>query len=395
MNNRTERSDKRNLAGYLALGCCLFLGGLAAVEAGPREQAYRIHERLAGEPPSAAVLNSMEADVVGGNALNAALTAIDNPDSSGFYNVTLKNWATPWTNRDGDVFAPLNDYTATVIGMVRDGVPFNTIFSADLVYIGQGFSPGYSMTDNNHYAQMEDQGVDLKAVLTGTAQSAITSLPPAGTAGVWTTRAGAEAFFIAGTNRAQFRYTMLNHICHDLEEIKDITRTPDKVRQDVSRSPGGDSRIFLNNCIGCHSGQDPMAQAFAFYNFDENTGSIVYTPGVVQAKYFNNDDVFPAGFVTPDDSWANYWREGQNELLGWDAGLAGSGVGAASMGQEMANSDAFAECQVQKAFKAVCLRDPVDTADRSEIARITGVLRGNNYDMKRAFAETAVFCMGD
>ena len=42
-----------------------------------------------------------------------------------FYTITLKNFATPWTNRDQTVFAPLNDYTATVIGMVRDDVPFN------------------------------------------------------------------------------------------------------------------------------------------------------------------------------------------------------------------------------------------------------------------------------
>ena len=39
-----------------------------------------------------------------------------------FYDVTLKNFATPWTNRDQTVFAPLNDYVATVIGMVRDDV---------------------------------------------------------------------------------------------------------------------------------------------------------------------------------------------------------------------------------------------------------------------------------
>ena len=46
-----------------------------------------------------------------------------------FYNVTLKNIVTPWTNRDQTVFVPLNDYTATVIGMVRDDVPFNTALS--------------------------------------------------------------------------------------------------------------------------------------------------------------------------------------------------------------------------------------------------------------------------
>ena len=41
-----------------------------------------------------------------------------------FYNVTLKNFAAPWTNRDQSVFVPLNDYIATVIGMIRDDRAF-------------------------------------------------------------------------------------------------------------------------------------------------------------------------------------------------------------------------------------------------------------------------------
>jgi hypothetical protein len=50
--------------------------------------------------------------------------------------VTLKNFAALWTNRDQDVFVPLNDYIATVVGMIRDDEPFNTLFSADILYIG-------------------------------------------------------------------------------------------------------------------------------------------------------------------------------------------------------------------------------------------------------------------
>ena len=70
---------------------------------------------------------------------------------------------------------------------------------------------------------------------------------------------------------------MLNHMCNDMEQVHDIKLSPDRIRQDVSRSPGGDSRLFLNSCIGCHNGMDPMAQAFAYYNFNETTGSIEYT----------------------------------------------------------------------------------------------------------------------
>ena len=220
-------------------------------------------------------------------------------------------------------------------------------------------------------------------------------LPDAATAGIMTTRGAASEFFYLGTNRAMFRFTLMNHMCLELEEVKDITRTPDRIRQDVSRSPGGDSRIFMNNCIGCHSGMDPMAQAFAYYQFDEVAGVLVHTPGQVQPKYAINSGTFKYGFITPDDSWDNYWRAGQNALLGWDSGLPGSGNGAKSLGAELAGSDAFAYCQIEKVFKNVCFRDPVDGADRTQIDNMVASFRGNNYRMKQVFAEAAVYCMGD
>ncbi len=386
---------------FRGLGRAVAVLGLTCVFAVPalagdleRRQAKRMHDRLAGIPPSETVLDAMETEIISGDAISAAMMAMND---SAFYNVTLRTFATPWTNREQTVFAPLNDYTATVIGMIRDDVPFNTLLSADLVYTGAPSLPipVYSMTDNAHYVALEDQGIDLKDNLVPVMQSAVTSLPAAATAGVMTTRAGAEAFFVAGTNRAMFRFTLLNHLCNDLEQVKDTSRSPDRIRQDVSRSPGGDSRIYLNSCVGCHNGMDPMAQAFAYYNFDEGTGGIEYTPGVVQPKYTINANTFKYGFITPDDSWDNYWRAGQNASLGWDPGLPGSGNGAKSLGVELASSDAFARCQVEKVFRTVCLRDPGNSADRNEVVTITDNFRAGNYNMKTVFAETAVYCKGD
>jgi hypothetical protein len=373
---------------------CSLIAGVADAGDLERRQAKRIHDRIAGVPPEAGVLDDMESDILAGDVTGAALRAMDN---SAFYNVTLKNFAAPWTNRDQTLFTPLNDYTATVIGMIHDEVPFTEILSADLVYVGAPALglPAYSMTDNAHYEQLEEQGIDLNGNLVPVAQSVVTSLPSAATAGVMTTRAAAEAFFRAGTNRAMFRFTLMNHLCNDLEQVKDITRSPDRIRQDVSRSPGGDSRIFLNSCIGCHSGMDPMAQAFAYYNFNEASGSIEYTPGVVQPKYHINSDTFKEGFVTPDDQWDNYWRNGQNALLGWDVNLAGSGSGAKSLGVELASSEAFARCQATKVFRTVCLREPGNAADRAGVDDITAAFKADNYNMKTAFAEAAAYCMGD
>jgi hypothetical protein len=384
---------------------CLLAFAAAAASANDRDKAKRIHDRIAGVPPSEATLDAMEALVAGGNALGAANIATQN---SSFYNVTLKNLAVPWTNRDQTVFAPLNDYVATFIGMVRDDVPFNTALSADLTYTVNGVSPAASPSNNDHYANAETNGVNLMTALQSTTQSSIQGIPPAATAGFLTSRAASEAFFVDGTNRAMFRFTMINHMCRDMEQVHDTSLPPDMIRQDVSRSPGGDSRIFLNNCIGCHSGMDPLARAFAFYDFDNGTpeapGSmrLVYTAGTVQAKYFNNNTNFAPGFVTPDDYWENRWRQGQNSRLGWSGSLPGKGNGAKTMGEELANSDAFAECQVEKVFKTVCFRapgalsDPVKAAaDLTKVGQITSNFKNNGYRLKQVFAESAVYCMGD
>ena len=392
-----------------AVAGVLLLTVLAAspAQAGPNEQARRIYERIAGVPPSAAELASMAGTISGacggscapGAAalVTAAQTATSAPT---FYNVTLKNMVIPWTNRDQTVFAPFNDYAATVIGMVRDDVAFNTALSADILYVVNGVSPAPSTGDNNHYATAEANGVDLLANLKQTSQSATYGTPAAATAGLLTTRGAESSFFINGTNRAMFRFTMMNHFCNDMQTLMDTTRPTDRVRQDVARSPGGDSRVFLNSCAGCHSGMDPMAQAFAYYNFNgmpvgdgTNTGSMVYTQGQVQPKYFINSFNFVYGFVTPDDSWSNRWRGGVNASLGWDPSLPGYGNGAKSLGQELESSDAFAQCQVVKVFTAVCFRAPLQT-DQAAINSIKSSFKTQGYKLKQVFQQAAAACPG-
>jgi hypothetical protein len=361
--------------------------------AGPAEQAERIYERIAGVPPSAQTLATMIQDIQNnppspGNPAGLLIAAQEATKAPTFYNVVLKNMVIPWTNRDQTVFAPFNDYAATVIGMVRDNVPFNTVLSADILYTVSGSGlPPVSASNNDHYAAAETNGVDLSTALQATTQSAVYGLPAAATAGVITSRGAAAAFFINGTNRAMFRFTMINHMCHDMETLMDTTRPSDRIRQDVSRSPGGDSRIFLNNCVACHSGMDPMAQAFAFYNFDTTSNQLVYTAGQVQPKYHINAQNFPQGFITPDDSWSNRWRAGPNSVLTWPAGQ-GSGNGAKSWGQEIASSTQFAACQVQKVFQTVCMRTPTSQADIDTAGLITTSFQ-SDYNLKSVFQQVA------
>ncbi len=380
----------------VAASVLLLMQLAAAAQAGPNEQAKRIYERIAGEEPPAATLAQMATAITNspGQAglLAAAAIATQAPD---FYNVTVKNMVTPWTNRDQTVFAPLNDYTATVIGMVRDDVAFNTALSADILYtVNSGGLPPVSAANNDHYATAETNGVDLSTALKATTQSGTYGIPTEATAGLITTRGAASAFFINGTNRAMFRFTMINHLCNDMETVMDITRPTDRIRQDVARSPGGDSRLFLNTCVGCHSGMDPMAQAFAYYNFDTTSNQLVYTANQVQPKYFINSQNFIYGFVTPDNSWSNRWRAGPNIALGWDQSMPGSGMGAKSLGQELAGSDAFAQCQVTKVFQAVCFRAPTSAADMATVTSIKSSFKTSGYKLKQVFQLAAAACPG-
>jgi len=423
---------KNKIALFLVTVTVLLSQSLWA-DAEDRRQAKRIHDRLTGVPATNAIIDDME-DLLEGTSVNgyagdttgktAAQYAIDtaqNPNARYFYNVTLKNFAAPWTNEEQTVFTALNDYSATVVGLIRDQGDFRQVLHGDIIYRGAttlGINP-YSNSDNTHYEELEALGPvtgDLANpnILQGTittpsvTQSVVTGLASSATAGVMTSRAGAMAFFSDGTNRAMFRFTMMNHLCTDLEPLKDVSRTPDRIRQDVSRSPGGDSRIFLNSCIGCHAGMDGMAGAFAYYEWDytndKTDGNLVFTNGVVSGKHLINPNNFAPGNIMTDDRWVNYWRNGQNWLLGWgtavnpDSKGNETGNGAKSLGQELANSDAFAQCQVDKVFESVCLRGPTEFYAQDRTVRdniVTAFKSTYNYNLREVFTDVAAHCKGN
>lgn len=419
MYNNKE-ADKVNSGYSLSIILLILLYGLlnaTGVNATARDQAKRIHDRLTGVPPSSNFLNTYAIDADNNGELDSpqivAEEAIKNP---AFYSVTIKNMIAPSTNEEQTVFTPLNDYTATAIGIIRDDLDYRQLLYQDILYTGHDSLglPDYSNSNNNHYQSMEAQGIDLSdpTKLVRQTQSSISGLPAEATAGIITTRAAAKAFFKDGSNRAMFRFTLLNHMCTDLEQIKDTTRSHDRIRQDVTRSPGGDSRIFFNACGGCHAGMDPLTQSLAYYDYaydadndeDGEAGQLSYnaagttdpeTGTRVKAKYLINAGNFKWGYVTPDDHWDNYWREGPNSVLGWDENLPGSGVGAKSMAMELSHTEAFAQCQVKKVFKAVCLREARNDDDRSQINSMLTSFKSSNYQMKQVFSESAVYCMGD
>src|SRR5690242_4012118 len=76
--------DTQKVSTLKKLGLACFLACVAsAASANDRDKAKRIHDRIAGTPPSTATLDAMEALVAGGNALGAANIATQAPS---FYN---------------------------------------------------------------------------------------------------------------------------------------------------------------------------------------------------------------------------------------------------------------------------------------------------------------------
>src|SRR5437868_6163894 len=111
-NGAAARRNAKRAPGLLGkvVALTLVAASLTAVhhdaQAGDREKAKRMFDRLTGTPPSPALLNDLTTRVTNNGAVAAALYILDKNQahSSSFYSVTLKNFATPWTNRDRNVF---------------------------------------------------------------------------------------------------------------------------------------------------------------------------------------------------------------------------------------------------------------------------------------------------
>ena len=73
----------------------LFCAGTVNAQMDDIDRARRMHDRLAGVPPDDTTLATMATDIGNGRADLADELAMQHP---AFYNVSLKNFLTPWTN---------------------------------------------------------------------------------------------------------------------------------------------------------------------------------------------------------------------------------------------------------------------------------------------------------
>ena len=369
-----------------------------------RAKVITVYKRLASIPPASADVETWAQAYVAAQdpaAKKAALYAVAEAatQSDFFYSRTVMNFADPETN-EGEELLPrnLSDYTATIVGFIRDELDYRLILSDDVVYIpNAGLNLPYSAQNNESYATLEEQVIlgqqPLAASLTQTTQTAVTGLPLQ--AGIYTLRGYGSVFYQDGTNRAPFRYTYINYLCHDMEELSDVTRPDIYVRRDVDRTPGGDGEKFRTECVGCHAGMDPQTKAFAYMNFEitdeeNNISQITYSNTPV-AKVNQNNDTFPNGATVEDDAWLNIWYEGANAEAGWSKTIK-SGNGPKSWGQAMADTEMFPKCMAKRVYKVVCLGDASTNSAKATISTLSNQFKEDGYNMKKLFHNTAATC---
>lgn len=270
-------------------------------------------------------------------------------EEKGFLSVRVKNFSSPFTNKDYSYLEPFNDLQALIIGLTRDGADARELLTGDLRYQAhpRHYLPAVSRSENLHYSQFEALQLDL--------QNDLIKITPqwahneTGT-GAFTTRSWAKVNYDGGTNRRALRNAFDLFMCAPIENWK--TRgVPDfYVRRDISRSPGGKPSDYQNVCKTCHSIMDGMSGAFSKMDFIQE--SLFFSPSEVRPKYNQNENIYPEGYVTIDDSFENLMTYNPGLNFGFRTKLKGQGL--ADFANMLAQSRGFSRCLVQKVFYETC-----------------------------------------
>ncbi len=361
----------------------------ASAHTPPERVAKRLFSRLTGTPMAGrdSRLKTMSELLSQGDDFRAAEIAMDDED---FYGVTIKHWASQMANKEENPFVPLDDFQALVIGIVRDDLDARLLLTGDFTYAKSSYVGNPSGFD---YLMFDKTNSSYKTDLIKTLQKTSPDVKPSG---VLTTRAWAKAHYSGGTNRRAVQYAFQEFLCIPIDQWKTQGLDDRFVRQDVDRKPGKNPLVYQTQCRSCHAPMDAMAGAFAQVDFDLGRGSLAAFPSV-HPKYTQNSNVYPEGNRSLDGEWVNLlaMNHVQDEFFGWDEDVPIQGEGIQSFGRMLGASKAFRTCMVKRAFKAICMRDPV-VADDPSIQAVSESFASHNYSLKRVFGEVALLpaCLG-
>ena len=385
-------------------------------------RAAFLFRRLTGVtvPVTHPLIAQMATEIAGGTRigwLRAAQIATSQPE---FYNITVRDFAARMATREETVNAPLNDFVATIIGVVRDNENARSLLTGNFYYAADPDKAAVVdhlvddiLTSNNHYQDLERNRFNLAEVLVRRTpqsiydgQGGVVANPDP--AGLLTTRGWMEAHAVAGTNRRLVEYAFRQFMCVGMEHWADAYGPDNMVGRDIDRFPGNEHDTYTTSCRSCHSVMDSKRPAFARFDFSHGfiKNAFIHPPGDaphqmpqnpagVAEKMNRNDDVFPGGYVISNDEWVNHAVRGANEaFFGWRSERQ-RGYGVREFGQLLAGSEAFPRCLAQRAFRSVCKRD-VAPFERGMINQVAREFEENGYNLRLLFEMIAVTeeCMG-
>jgi hypothetical protein len=397
------------------------------------KKSQEIFQRLTGvkTPIYDPVLKQMERLIDANDSVGAAALATQDPR---FYNITVRDFASKMSNRAETINVPLNDFTATVIGAVRDNLDARRLLYDNIVYMGDAkkVSAPSDLTfdhlrSNNHYESLDIQRADLSAVLTRFDKNGVAltqkvfdgqrpqEMPTP--SGLLTTRAWMSEHAIAGTNRRLVEYNFREFLCIPLEQVADSQGPDNIVARDIDRFPGGSNAKYNTTCKACHTIMDGFRPAFAYMTF--NAGYIMHSytsPSVtsqaaedmgqgmfksrepnaenVHDKLNKNGTVFVGGKITTDDNWENNAKYGANKpYFEWKST---SGKGIQDFGRMISESKQFPICMAKRIYKQVCKREPAATDMQMINSAADEFVKTRNYNLKYLFQKITVSkeCLG-
>ena len=397
---------------------------LFRTSADENSQAIALYRRLGGVTLSVSdpLILQMEDSLKQGDLKGAASIAAN---TSTFYNITVRDFATKMSTREESVSSELNDFIATVIGSIRDNVSAINMMTGNYYYRAEGV-PNVGddlladiVTSNNHYRALDEEGADLSQVLIREdGQKVVDESDNVGvlrdSAGLMTTRGWMFTHANAGTNRRLIEFAFQIFTCTPIEQWASTSRPDNFIGRDVARDPISE---FQTKCKSCHSGMDALRPATAYFDYEETDAAT--GEGFVKYRYTYNldpdpddpDDIsvpvaadeqlvpykfrrateaYPPGYKVTNSSWTNYASQ---EQFGFRQ--AGQGSGFNSFARLIASSQQFSRCMVQRVFKTVC-RQELTQEHRNTIDSLSEQFENGGYNLRDLFIDVAVHptCMG-
>jgi hypothetical protein len=398
------------------------------------QTALRLIQRLTSSKINARdpLVTAVAAKLASGDRMGAV--ELITSDRS-FYNVTVKDMARKMSNRPETILVPLNDFTASFIGVVRDEVDARELVAGNMMYLGRPtVAPSdlvlHVLASNDHYQFLDQKNFDLSKALVRVDKdhpwtdargrvirgqmlraSATSAVPSPDPAGVLTSKSFLENHAIAGTNRRLVEFTFREFMCTPIQGWADVAASEAMITRDIDRFPGGDPQAFANTCKACHTVMDGFRGAFARYNYasdmikhtfvhkngaDTNTFQTPQDANGVVAK-INLNNVYSAGNVVTDDYWENNANVNNNAaFFGWRGSNIKRGYGVGSLGAMIGNSERLSLCMSKRVAESVC-KKPISTADLSGwVKELSKQFESDNYNLKKLFQRTALNenCLG-